>query len=89
MTYLIQVTEDDIREGEADNCFECPVSIALEREIGTCCTATQRKIQVWNGKGFDSIQTPITARDFIANFDEARPDHRREPEPFSFEIELP
>lgn len=90
MKLTIQVTEEDIGEGVKSDCYLCPIARAMDRCTGGSASvwSTYAKI-VLHGDVLTIDPLPQSARDFIANFDETRPDHRREPEPFSFEIELP
>lgn len=89
MTYLIQVTADDIREGVREDCCKCPVALAIYRAGIVLVGVRNDEIEVVVGETYLNLPLPEPARDFIANFDESRPDYRREPEPFNFEIELP
>lgn len=79
----IDVTQEDIDQGERGSCLKCAVALAIHR-------ATQREIEVgyftagehdcnWN----EVISLPPLATQFIADFDLGAP-----VTPFSFELDI-
>lgn len=43
---LVEVTEDDIRDGRPADAFRCPVALAVARALGV---TDERDISVWDG----------------------------------------
>ena len=81
----IEVTAQDIVEGERFGCYSCPIALALKR-IGKRNWAVKSEIlRRWteSGRAVD-VPLPRDAKAFIDDFD-----HDRPVEPFSFDIELP
>lgn len=85
-TIKIDVTQDDIENGEPLRADRCPVNLAAERAFGVPCRTNRMLIVV---DSTDHCATlPTRAQDFIYNFDLRRWDHP-DIEPFSFEVEDP
>ena len=78
----VQVTQEDIDQGEADNCFDCPVALALKRVTGAVIEVNN-SFAIVDGV---AIRLPPTVEIWIANFDYNGPDAVK---PFSFSLELP
>ena len=78
----IDVTADDIANGEAHVSCSCPVALALCRHCpGHKFEVTAGRIQV---DGCGRIVTPLAVSDFVWRFDTDQ-----SVEPFSFEIDGP
>lgn len=104
MKVLVQVSKDDIANGQACNCTKCPVALAINRAVPTClsmvgprgCHLYQRLPGVVPGAGLRDIDLPEKVRKWIERFDNAYrllKQHGRiltnPAKPFSFEIEVP
>lgn len=87
-TIRVEVTEEDIREGERDNCRSCPIALALQRALppDVELVTVGRYYARW---AFDESKfalwfaatLPLQAKRFIALFDDGMA-----VEPFAFEL---
>ena len=81
---LIQVTQEDIDEGERGHCYYCPVALAIGR------TLNRRNFIYVGGQGIRDVAKwvietlPPGVLDFVCKFDNGEP-----VSPFSFELEIP
>lgn len=74
---LIEITQNDIDQGEPGSHFYCPIALACHR-LGYRNVIVSNKLQLTPG---DYRILPETALMFICRFDCAMPVH-----PFSFEV---
>jgi hypothetical protein len=76
----IQVTQQDIDEGVAESCHDCPVALAIERATLGDVRVWRREVSIYK---IGRKPLPLTATDFIDHFD------AREPvQPFEFELDI-
>ena len=66
----VSVTAADIATGEPENCYACPVALALVRTTGDASANVFRRdwvlrVEVWGR----SIVAPAEVRDFVCSFD--------------------
>lgn len=78
MNMKISVTQDHISRGKKDDCFQCPVALALRERIGISAVYGAYFRKSWDGS---AIGLPKTATNFIYDFDAGEP-----VEPIEFEI---
>lgn len=87
---LVRVTQDDIDEGEREDCFMCPVARALTREFPGCIPeVTGTGIELYEfddacdglGTWLFHARTPKKAAEFIEAFDDGEG-----VEPFEFTL---
>lgn len=80
----IEITGDDIKNGKRVSCRECPIALALRREIGASFVSVGMEEIECSGSEFGSLRwmTPAPARKFIDRFDLGRP-----VKPFVLELE--
>jgi hypothetical protein len=64
----IDVTQDDIADGERRNGEGCPIAIAANRAFGQCCEVGLTQIVLLADEMCYAI--PDDARDFILDFDD-------------------
>jgi hypothetical protein len=86
MKVTINVIDEDIREGLARDCWDCPISRATNRELPQFKAAVfdDALILIPLDGGMNlTFDLPLEAQKFIAEFDDGD-----EPEPFSFELEF-
>lgn len=76
----IEVTQADIDEGDACNCRECPVALAIARAVGVEVRVEYLRVFIKE----KIIHLPEQAVDFIDDFDSERP-----VKPFSFDLAYP
>lgn len=92
---IVNITEEDIRNGVAQSCYQCPVALASARTFNVqLAWVSYRKVFVPNedgsvawgldGQRADCYELPKEAIDFIIQFDD-----RKEMKPFSFELGEP
>ena len=82
----IEVIQNDIECGVAQNCAKCPVTRAVNRVLadGYWAESGTRLIVVVDPNGSSrSVKTPASAAAFIRDYDRAK-----EVEPFSFDLPL-
>lgn len=69
----IDVTQEDIEQGRADNCRLCPVALAVARATGKIVKVWEGSISFlygWSeGEVFYSLDLPEEAKEFISLFD--------------------
>jgi hypothetical protein len=82
----ILVTADDIENGLRNNCFQCPVALAIFRTLPTSrVKVTETRTSIWDMDGRVKVYyTPLTVSQFIRKYD-----HEQFVEPFSFELDIP
>ena len=80
----IEVTQDHIDRGVPDNCFECPVALALIDYGVDGANVNAMEIEYVRGGRFKSIRTPEVVSGFIFDFDDETVRH--ECLPFTFEL---
>lgn len=68
---VVEVTEQDIVNGERGNPFGCPVSIAAQRVVGEC-GVTPYRLVLRQPQGV-TYQTPPDAAQWIRAFDRRQP----------------
>lgn len=92
MKLVIEVTAEDIARGKRHSCYQCPVSLALQRsahldenKVGIChvTTGTSQLMVTKAGDGHYIAETPKEAAHFMLAFDTGE-----EPLPFSFVAEF-
>lgn len=94
MKYQIEVTDMDIRNGVKDNCFCCPIALAVYRVLNKGTELWEENYDVgvsstlaylFNKHTIKNIKVglPQIAIDFISEFD-----HDGAPKPIAFEIEF-
>ncbi len=81
MKYTIEVTEQDITHGKRKQCEECPIALAMHRATDEHWSVGTKLDRCRDGF---SIKTPLSACEFITDFDSSLP-----VQPFTFEIETP
>lgn len=82
-TKTVTVTVDDIRDGVAINCTQCPVALALQRAYPEAdASASPLFLRFYGNREIVAFAiTPDEVRKFIS-----RVDSFKDVEPFSFEI---
>jgi hypothetical protein len=80
MVYHIEVTAEDIAQGERSDCYACPIALAVKRATGKQVAACHAHVYVGDDKGLLSAD----ARSFVTAFD-----HNEPVSPFSFDLEVP
>lgn len=81
----IDVTRDDITQGEPRNPCACPVALALQRhQIAAIVSKSFIRIRSEKTTVLNDVYTPSSVAAFIARFDVGLPVL-----PFSFEIDVP
>jgi hypothetical protein len=77
----VEVTAEDIKKGNAGNCFACPIALALSRACDTSFVYVgPNKLSV---KDVGFCLAPDVAREFMRDFDIGEP-----VKPFTFTVEL-
>lgn len=79
MKKLIEVTEEDIKNGVRSIVDSCPIALAAHRQFKSKVIVTGPTIRL----GGALVALPMEARVFIRNFDDRCP-----VQPFSFEIDI-
>lgn len=82
MTIKVEVTKEDIANGERENSCKCPVALALSR-LGTDVSVGNGEIGFWLGDKYRLIEIPDMVDDFITQFDNGK-----EVEPFEFTLNV-
>jgi len=83
---IIQITQDDIKQGTVDNCDRCPIALAINRVLFVGHHAKVMgsiSIYTYVHRRF-TCKTPDVAKQFINNFDLGN-----SVEPFEFDLEVP
>lgn len=78
----IDVTQEDIKNGEVGVCTRCPVALAMRRSTGHLWFIDTAILS--NADGSTELDTPACVRNFVRRFDT-----RLQVEPFSFDLALP
>jgi hypothetical protein len=85
MIITVNVTEDDIRDGQAGVCRECPVALAIKRALpGTDVHVSYERVSLGGPRRQEILGTPDAVQEFIGRFDSALP-----VEPFEFDLDIP
>lgn len=83
----IEVTEQDIEQGVAGDCENCPAALAINRALKPdfSCDLDCEFVSIFGGPGAPvlNVATPLIVRTFIERFD----DYSRV-SPFSFELPI-
>ena len=74
----ISVTQEDIDKGKREDSCVCPIALAVRRQTGRLFHIDDTNAD----DGYDTIQLPIKARQFVRSYDNGNP-----VEPFEFELE--
>ena len=83
----ITVTEEDIKNGKARNCSECPVALALRRHGLPHAEVDYDSIHYEGPDGFPrTIEIPDRVYNFVKSFDAGSWLHAH---PFEFDLEVP
>ncbi len=87
-TILINVTKEDIEEGLSNDCYLCPIAVAIGRIIKDECRAMVHSSLINfykrpNNKFITTVYLPATAIQFIKLFDSVG-----QGEPFSFNVNV-
>ena len=77
---IITVTADDIKRGNRQDCFECPVARAVRRAMSKSAWVGYFTMG-WDGS--KARKLPKKVASFVSRFDSGKP-----VKPFSFEIDL-
>lgn len=82
MTIHVDVTEDDILDGQRGSSNFCPVALALNRALNVESAAVGgRFITFWKGYHFYHHRIPNELTEWVKNFDAANP-----VDPFTMEL---
>ncbi len=82
---LIHVTQEDLDTGKRCNFYECPIALAVNRQISRA-QANMSGLHLfftWKGQR-QCVNSSLELRSKISDIDQAKPI-----EPFTFELELP
>ena len=82
MTLTVEVTQADIDNGKENDCFACPVALALARAAGRGVAEVDTAFATVNDV---STRLPDDVQVWIANFDCNGPDAVK---PFTFTLEF-
>ena len=82
----VEVTAEHIRRGKKNDCFLCPVALAVSGACGRRVNAAVRQIGVKNrnGEDYGYVDTPVPAQQFMKAFDRGEA-----VEPFAFDLDVP
>ncbi len=83
---IIQITQDDIKQGTVDDCDRCPIALATNRVlIAGHHAKVMGSISIYNYvyRRF-TCKTPNSVKQFIRSFDD-----EYVVEPFEFDLEIP
>lgn len=83
MKRKIEVTQDDINNGDRDDTQSCPIALALLKAGFTEPRVDGCDICYTEGDKVKSVMSPSVVRDFVKSFDRGLP-----VKPFSFELDL-
>lgn len=88
MTVLeINVTAEHIANGFGRNCFACPIALAVGEVTGQLgpgrLMVDPHDILISDGGPWRKVELPLSARQFIQDFDEGK-----SVQPFRFSVEL-
>jgi hypothetical protein len=79
----IDVTQEDINDGEPGTCWGCPIALAASRALPYAEDVSVGADMLTVGE-YDA-DLPMLASDFVHRFDNGKPTGG----PFAFEVELP
>lgn len=82
-TITVEVTRADIEAGVRNDCYACPVALAIARLVGVDRCVSVGFSDTWILA--HRMATSAVVRDFISRFDAGQDGL----EPFSFEIDIP
>ena len=83
MEVEVKVTQSDIDNGVKNNCYSCPIALAIDRVVGrfhVSVNALSAKVGLWEGWWNTSSQQSR----FIESYDKGY-----RVEPFSFTLDIP
>lgn len=80
-TVTINVLQDDINKGWANNPGACPIALAAARTLRVPCTVGDETLSVDNYRSFATL--PLSAQAFVLTFDLGG-----SVSPFSFDVEV-
>lgn len=89
MKYSIDVTEEDIHQGEVSSLSACPIALAVQRTFNVDSRRVRvgfTSIELSRPPRLDFVSLPHEAQEFVQNFDLIG---RHSVKPLSFEIEVP
>ena len=78
---IIKVTQEHIEKGKKNNCWRCPIALAIAEASGGCRIAVLFEHYVIEDEARTARTLPVEAISFIASFDAGLP-----VAPFEFEI---
>lgn len=86
MATTINVTQEDIDEGQMGECYFCPVALAASKMIKGGCWVNETHIRASGDDEQEFIlsELPEEACKFIRDFDSGNPVH-----PFQFTLDIP
>lgn len=82
--HTIEITQEDIKNGKKQNCWRCPIALALKRKFPAKNLWVQEVFIEDKGSNNEEYDLPKDAICFISKFD-----NEETVLPFSFEIDLP
>jgi hypothetical protein len=86
MIIAVQVTQEDIAQGLAGDCEECPIALAIYRALSatTGVRVGTGGVTLYRDHANAMLALPVAASRFICWFD-----HDDVVEPFEFELDIP
>ena len=71
----IEITDEDIRLGQACSCFSCPIARAVSRQFPDDFVMVNRCNIVVESDNFEKVVYPLSqeARKFVSDFDSGHP----------------
>jgi len=93
MTFTIDVTDEDIRNGKKTDCYNCPIALAIKRAFDgsgyTLSAVSSYQIGFYISKGlFNNAPLEPRVTNFIRGFDTDGFMGNKISQPFSFELEV-
>ena len=84
-TYMVEVTQRDIDDGEPRNCYMCPVALALQRVTGLSVDVDGPILYLFpmHASKLLYCYAPVPVRAFMNRFDTGKP-----VQPFTFEAKF-
>jgi hypothetical protein len=82
----VTVTPEDIANGVREDCFRCPVALAVARTLGAAAvvvSAATIRVQMTQDGIRDHYYCPMSVDAFVGDYDD--PDNWLPPKPFTFE----
>lgn len=86
MIYAIDVTKEDIDNGQRGQCNTCPIALAIKRATGAACFVDKFSVSIWrDGEpcAIRAVYTPLEVSTFVKSFDKGYAVR-----PFSFSAEF-